>query len=117
MVEPERLRNEVREMLATNDAALYLSPISVWEFLMLCEKGRLELDEPPLEWLTTVLREQPVREATLDFEVAIFSRKLTFAHDDPVDRFIAATAMARHMTLVTADRLLLNHPDLRTLAA
>ena len=117
LVEPERLREEVREGLIAKDAALYLSPISVWEFLMLCQKGRLELDEPPRDWLHRMLPEQPIREAPLDFEIAIQSRKLTFAHDDPADRFIAATAIVRRMTLVTADRRLLGYPDLRTMPA
>src|SRR5439155_12022551 len=30
---------------------LWLSPISVWEVLILAERGRLELDRPPRAWV------------------------------------------------------------------
>jgi len=40
---------------------------------------------------------------------------LTGGHDDPADRFIAATAMVHGLALVTADRSLLRCPDIEVL--
>jgi PIN domain nuclease of toxin-antitoxin system len=47
----------------------------------------------------------------LDHEVAIQSRHLRLAHEDPADRFLAATARVHELTLVTADHRLLRRPD------
>jgi PIN domain nuclease of toxin-antitoxin system len=49
-------------------------------------------------------------------QVAIESRLVRLSHDDPADRFIAATAIVHDLVLVTADERLLEAPDLRTLA-
>ena len=48
----------------------------------------------------------PLREAPLTREVASASRSLDLPHEDPADRFIAATAMVYDLTLVTADERL-----------
>ena len=47
-------------------------------------------------------------EAPLTHAVAIRSRQLVLPHQDPSDRFIAATAVEYGLTLMTADHLLLN---------
>ncbi len=44
------------------------------------------------------------------------SRQIDLAHPDPADRFLAATAIVFHLTLVTADEPLLDSPDLPVLA-
>lgn len=49
------------------------------------------------------------------FGIALGSRSIRLGHDDPADRFIAATAMAHGLTLVTADRSLLQCPDIEVL--
>jgi PIN domain nuclease of toxin-antitoxin system len=50
----------------------------------------------------------PLREATLNQEVAIQSRLANLPHKDPADRFLAATAVVYDLTLVTADTLIIN---------
>ncbi len=50
-------------------------------------------------------------------EIGLRSRSIRLPHDDPADRFIAATAMVHGLTLVTADRTLRECPDIRVLPA
>ena len=50
---------------------------------------------------------------TLDFVSALTRRDLDVPQDDPADRFIAATAITRGLTLVTSDRRLLDCPQLQ----
>ena len=51
------------------------------------------------------------REAPLTWEIAAESRLLNLEHENPTDRFLAATARVCGLTLVTADqRLLRAHP-------
>jgi PIN domain nuclease of toxin-antitoxin system len=45
-----------------------------------------------------------VREAPLTFEVVYAMARIDLPHRDPADRFLAATAYAYGLTLVTADR-------------
>jgi PIN domain nuclease of toxin-antitoxin system len=48
--------------------------------------------------------------------VAIQSRRITLPHQDPADRFLAATAQVYDLTLVTADERLLHSNDFATMA-
>ena len=45
------------------------------------------------------------------------SRELVVSHQDPADRFIAATAAVHELTLVTADDVLLGGRGYKTLAS
>ena len=116
LMEPERLSPRVAEVLENPANELWLSTIVIWEVLILAEKGRLELKPDPIRWVRRVLREIPFREAPLTYEVAIQSRLVDLPHRDPVDRFLAATALVYDLTLVTADERLLSTPTIPTLA-
>ena len=116
LLDPERLTPEVRAALESADNELWLSPISVWEALMLVERGRLAVNRPATEWVEQMLRALPRREASLTHEIALMSRQLTLAHQDPADRFLAATAAVMGLTLVTADERLLHSTDYAVLA-
>ena len=67
----------------------------------------IQLDRKPNVWLKKYLRSLDIREAPLSFEIAIASREIELPHQDPADRFIAATAIVCDLTLATADRFLL----------
>ena len=82
---------------------LWISPISVWELLLLAERGRVRLDDEPQRWVAAALASSPVQEAAMTFQVAIRSREIMPAHPDPVDRFLVATVLVYGLTLVTAD--------------
>jgi PIN domain nuclease of toxin-antitoxin system len=106
-VEPERLSPPVIAALEDPDNELWLSPISVWEFLLLVDRERIVLRDDPDEWLETAWSRSPMHDAALTREVARRSRTIKLAHQDPADRFIAATAAVYDLTLVTDDVQLL----------
>ena len=89
------------------DNELWLSPISTWEFLLLVERGRLRVDGDAHRWLDAAWSRVPMHEATLTREVARRSRTVAVPHEDPADRFLAATAQVFELTLVTDDANLL----------
>ena len=74
---------------------------------MLAEKGRVQLGTPPGDWIAGALRRSPVREAGLTHPIALPSRTVALPRADPADRFIAATAIALDLELLTADEILL----------
>jgi PIN domain nuclease of toxin-antitoxin system len=112
LLEPERLSARVRKALVQPANEIWLSSISVWEALLLAEKGRLDLEGEPQTWIGRALDRMPVREAPVSIEIARESRRMAMAHEDPADRFLAATARVLDLVLVTADRHLLRTRDL-----
>jgi len=108
LLDPGRLTARVAAALEEPANDLWLSPLTTWEVLVLAARGRLILDPDPFVWLRTVYRAIPFKEAPLNHEVAMESRLIDLAHQDPVDRFMAATARIYGLTLVTADERLLH---------
>ena len=117
LLDPDRLRKKTRALLTAPSSTLWLSPISVWETTRLVERGRLELDTEPRRWAQDALAASGVGEAPLNHEVALQSFELKLKHDDPADRFIAATASVYQLTLVTADEGLLRGKGYDTIRA
>ena len=117
--EPERLTRRVATALADDTNQLWLSPISIWEFLMLAERGRVHVraGTSPTDWVEAALSRAPMHDAPLSRDVAIRSRSVRLSHEDPADRFLAATADVYELTLVTADDRLLRGKGFRTLAS
>lgn len=83
---------------------------------MLAQKKRVSLDREPNEWIAESLHRVPVREAALTREVALATQRVSLAHRDPADRFLAATALVYEFTLVTGDERLLDRPNYATLS-
>ncbi len=112
-----RISARARDALSDPANTIALSPVSVWEALRLAEEGRLALSPDPWAFIRDALALKPMREFAVTHEIALHSRSVRLPHDDPADRFIAATAMVHGLTLVTADRLLLRCPDVAVLPA
>ena len=117
LLEPDRLSPAVKDALGDPEAELWLSPISTWEMMLLIERGRIEVDRPASEWVSEALDRVPMREAELNHAVALRSRAVSLPHDDPADRFLAATASVYDLTLVTADRRLIDGRGYAVLAS
>ncbi|MCK5192739.1 MAG: type II toxin-antitoxin system VapC family toxin [Desulfobulbaceae bacterium] len=111
-----RLPKRYRESLNRDNNQIWLSPISVWETLILAEKGKLSLKPEPISWIQQSLKRWPIKEAPLNIQVSIRSRQLDLPHQDPADRFISATALIYDLTLMTIDERLISAPWLPTLA-
>lgn len=115
LLDPKKLAPHLLDVLKNPKNGLFISPITVWETLILAEKGRLTLQWPPTKWVQKALHESPVQEIPLTHEIALKSRAITLPHEDPADRFIAATAWEYNLILLTEDRFLKKAPHIRTL--
>ena len=114
--EPRRLSGRVARALTNQRNELWLSPISVWELVMLTEKRRIELDEDAVSWTRRTVEQLQLHEAPLTTEVALETSALRLPHSDPSDRLIAASAKVFDLTLVTADEKLIAAPGIKVLA-
>lgn len=115
-LEPARLTPRVARTLDDTENQLWLSPISVWELLMLTQKGRLQLNEDAVAWSRRTIERLQLQEATLTTDVALETSTLGLAHSNPSDRLIAASAKVFDLTLVTADEKLIAASGIKILA-
>ena len=114
-LEPWKITSEINRELASPDNQLWLSPVSVWETVVLLEKRRISLIQDFRQWVDESVTALQLQEAALTWEVA---RELPFTvlgHRDPADRFLVATAKVYDLTLVTSDERLLSVPGLQVL--
>ena len=116
LLEPDRLSGQLATELENPQNELWVSPISVWEIALLAEKKRILVESPDVEkWIREVLSRTPLKEAPLNHEVALTSRTVDLEHQDPADRFIAATALVYDLVLITQDERLLRSTQVRTI--
>jgi len=111
-----RLSSRVAKVLADSQNELWLSPVSVWELTILCRKGRMQVHPDLSTWVRRSISDLQLTEAPLTVEVALAIPTISFAHADPADQFLAATAKVFDLSLITADEHLLKVPGIRTLA-
>ena len=110
-----RLTDPVRRALEDPSNELWICSISIWEVLILSERGRLKLEPDARSWVRDALANPPLREAPVTIDVAAASRAVRLQSQDPADRFIAASAMVFGLTLITADGDLSGCPDIAVL--
>jgi PIN domain nuclease of toxin-antitoxin system len=112
----DRLSLQLQHAIADPSNELWLSPISIWETLLLAEKNRISLQPEARVWIRLALNNLETHEAILNHDIAILSRQIELPHQDPADRFIAATAIFYELTLATVDQNLVSCSWLPTMS-
>lgn len=110
-----RLTVATIDAIKMNGPKTALSAATVWELALLIEKGRIDTGMSPGETVSAWLGRAPMRVIPIDAEIALLSRSLPFQHEDPADRFIAATAHRLGIPLATSDARLTALPWLKTI--
>jgi len=114
-LEPKRLSARARKTMEGQDGALAASDISLWEIAMLVAKERLRLTADAATFIEKMLEARAVRILPITAKIAVLSQSDHFAHGDPADRIIAATAIVHGAQLLTADARLKRVAGLRVL--
>lgn len=114
--EPWKLTSQVNQALADPENELCLSPVSIWELVILLEKRRVTLREEMNAWVEKSKRELSLQDAPFSWAVAEELRFTLLGYRDPANRFLVATAKVYQLTLVTADERLMRVPGLSVLA-
>jgi PIN domain nuclease of toxin-antitoxin system len=113
---PDRLSESFRRTAGAAGNEIFVSAASTMELARLAEAGRLIFSTPLREWVTKSRALLRAGEVPVDDDVAMDAYELPeFAHRDPIDRLLVATARRHDMALVTADRVLLGYRHLRTI--
>ena len=112
---PERLSKRVTRALEDSANQLWLSPVSLWEVIMLAARGKIELQPDPPGWIRQALATAPTHEAPLSHDIALVTNDTGLRHRDPADRMLVATALVLDLTLVTGDQRIAKHAKARLL--
>ncbi len=113
---PEKLSPSVLAEVQNETNELWFSPISAWETILLAEKRRVILESEASECFREIIRELSLSEAPLNLEVAVRSRDIKLPHQDPADRFLAATALVYGLKLVTSDERLIGCDEISVMS-
>ena len=105
---PERLSAAALTAIARgfDRHELVCADISLWEVAMLITKGRLTTTAQPEAFIDDLLLARRIRVLPITAAIAGLAQAQDFAHGDPADRLIAATARHHRCPLVTADQRL-----------
>jgi len=98
-----KLSNSLRLTIGSDTTELWLSSISIWEVLLLTERGRISLQSNTTDWIDQSIKLLAIYEAPVNRHIAVLSRQIDLPHQDPADRFIAATAVYHQIPLATID--------------
>ena len=63
--QPDRLTSSVVKALEDPENELWLSPISIWELVLLVETGRIVLDIVVEDWVARAMQAVPLKEAAI----------------------------------------------------
>ncbi len=114
--EPHKLSSLVHQAVTEPTNERYLSPIGIWEVMFLLEMKKIALEEDFVEWFSRTAQDLERAPANLTWQVVQEMPYILPNHKDPVDRFLAATAIAFDLILVAADQKLIGVPGLKVLA-
>jgi PIN domain nuclease of toxin-antitoxin system len=105
-LQPESL--SVAAQRATADAlqanVCFVSTISFWEIALKARQGRLRIGLPIEEYVSRVEQISGLSVLPVDTATWLHNVRLEWAHRDPADRTIVATATMRRASIVTTDR-------------
>ena len=89
--------------LATTAEAVWLSPVSFYEIVQKEKLGKWPEMTPFIDRLPDFLEQQTGKLSEVTGSIAMGAATLAWAHRDPFDRFIAATAIELGIPLLSAD--------------
>lgn len=82
---------------------ILVSPISLFEIGQKVRLGKWPEMQPFVSRLPDLLQEQGAIAAALTPDVCLAAATMDWAHRDPFDRFLAATAMENGIPIISAD--------------
>ncbi len=115
--EPDRINHRALARLRDPDEYRCTSRVTFWEITIKHRKGKLPMPAPfsiaPEETFSSWCARAVIDILPLGAAHIGLAMRLDFAHDDPFDRLIAATAIAEGRELVTSDAHFRNCGGLR----
>ena len=103
----QRLTAATRSLIDTcwkTGGTIYLSAVTAWEIALLLEGRQISLDTPVEAWIKRFLDQPGLAGVPLGVDAACRAYQFAeFAHRDPADRLLIATAIELACPMVTYD--------------
>jgi len=114
---PELLKPNVRKLINAQ-RVVHLAAISLLEVARKEAKGELVFGMPLADWFRLASPQNRVKVIESSPEIAIDATRLPeWAHKDPADQLIVATARIHRLTVLTSDGRILSYPHVKSLAS
>ena len=107
---PERFNTHALGLVEDATVTLLFSSASSWEIAIKWGLGKLELPEPPEEYVPGRLRSSGVTPLPVEHSHALRVASLDQHHRDPFDRLLVAQALVEGVPILTADPLFSRYP-------
>src|SRR5438270_4961274 len=104
VAERDRCSRQVLRRIADAANERLLSAASAWEISIKYSIGKLELPEPPAEFVPSRMALTVTTPLAVQLHHALQASRLPFHHRDPFDRLLIAQAQAEKLPILTSDR-------------
>ncbi|MCY3862039.1 MAG: type II toxin-antitoxin system VapC family toxin [bacterium] len=102
---PDRLSSSAQSMLADSSQRVLLSAVSSWEIAIKHALGRLDLPEPPAEYVLSRIASSRLTAIAIEHSHALFAGALPLHHRDPFDRLLIGQAGELGIPVMTSDQV------------
>lgn len=115
--DPRNLSPAACEAILDKNSRIHVSAISCAEIACLADDGRITVTPHWRTWFNRAVADNGW--SVLDINLATVQEAFSLPagfHRDPADRFIVATARLHALTIVTADRKIIDYPHVKSLS-
>ena len=100
---PEKLTDNVRDILEDGNNVIFLSSISGLEIAIKASIGKLKLPEKPFQYIASQMSKYNVEEIPLRMIHSTYISNLPAIHKDPFDRILICQSIVEKIPLITND--------------
>lgn len=102
--DPERLNEKAKSLVRDPQNIIYFSAASSWEIAIKTSLGKLQLPEPPADYVPKKLFTEGYIGLPVEHVHALRVAELPGHHRDPFDRLLVAQCQIENLVLLTADQ-------------
>jgi PIN domain nuclease of toxin-antitoxin system len=102
-LDPSKLSEVAKEILSSGQEYLFFSAASSWEIAIKASIGKLDLPEPPEDYVPPRIVRAGMTALDISHAHALRVHALPPVHKDPFDRLLVAQAGAEGLTVLTPD--------------
>jgi len=106
ITDDKALPAKTRQAVKSGENEVFLSVVSFWEILVKNALGKLEFDEPAIEFIPQQRELHRIRNLNLDEPTVMRLAALPLIHRDPFDRMLLCQAQELGMRLASTDPIM-----------
>ncbi len=107
---PNKLSTEVLSLFQDQANEMILSVASIWEMQIKLQLGKLQLNSPLREIITTQQETNNIKILDVSLVHILALEELPTPHKDPFDRLLVAQTIAEDAILVSRDKMFKQYP-------